>query len=45
MILHLRVCVLTKETIFDIKLGRYLDRIVLCRAHLSVALYFLRQGV
>jgi len=45
MILHVQVGVSAKETIFVIKLGRYLDRIVLCRAHLSVASYFLRQGV
>ena len=45
MILRLQVGVLTKETIFVIKLGCYLDKIDLCRAHLSVALYFLRQGV
>ena len=45
MILHLQVGVSTKETIFVIKLGCYLDRIVLCRAHLSVAFYFLRQRV
>ena len=41
-ILHLQVGVSTKETIFIVQPGRYLVRIVLCRAHIIVAIYCLR---
>ena len=38
----MQVGVSTKETIFIVQPGRYLVRIVLCRAHIIVAIYCLR---